>query len=140
MSRRVVVTGMAGITPIGSDWEAVGENLRSGGSGVVRMEEWAEIEGLQTQLGAPVRGFEAPSDWPRRKTRSMGRDSCFAVRSAELALSEAGLLGDPRLGDGRTGIAYGCTQGSPSGLEVYARQFYARRTTSGIRAATTSVS
>jgi len=133
MSRRVVVTGMTGLSPIGCGWKAVRESLQGGRSGVVRMDEWGEVEGLKTRLGAPVRDFVAPDEWPRRKSRSMGRDSQFATRSSELALAECGLLGDPVLSGGRTGIAYGCTQGSPRGLEVYARQFYGKRTLSGIR-------
>jgi 3-oxoacyl-[acyl-carrier-protein] synthase II len=63
----------------------------------------------------------------------MGRDSLFATRASELALADAGLFDHPVLGDGRTGVAYGCTQGSPRALEVYARQFYGKQTTSGIR-------
>lgn len=133
MSRRVVVTGMAGLCPIGSDWKQVRESLQGGRSGVVRMDEWDGVEGLQTRLGAPLPGFEAPESYPRRKTRSMGRDSLMATRASELALLDAGLLGHPVLASGRTGIAYGCTQGSPRALEIYARQYYGRRTTSGIR-------
>jgi 3-oxoacyl-[acyl-carrier-protein] synthase II len=84
-------------------------------------------------VAAPVPGFETPESWPRRKTRSMGRDSLFATRATELALADAGLLDHPVLGGGRAGVAYGCTQGSPRALEVYARQFYGKQTTSGIR-------
>lgn len=131
--RRVVVTGMAGLSPIGCDWKEVRESLQGGRSGVARIDAWDGIEGLQTRLGAPVSGFETPESWPRRKTRSMGRDSLMATRASELALADAGLLGHPALGGGRAGIAYGCTQGSPRSLEVYARQYYGRRTTSGIR-------
>jgi 3-oxoacyl-[acyl-carrier-protein] synthase II len=133
MSRRVVVTGMAGISPIGNGWKQTRENLLAGRSGVVRMEAWDAIAGLRTRVGAPVPDFEAPADWPRHKTRSMGRDSLLATRASELALADAGLLGHPALHDGRTGVAYGCTQGSPRALEVYARQFYGKHTTSGIR-------
>jgi 3-oxoacyl-[acyl-carrier-protein] synthase II len=133
MSRRVVVTGMSGIAPNGSGWKEVREGLQAGRSAVVRMDAWADIEGLQTRVGAPVSGFEAPEAWPRRKTRSMGRDSLMATRATELALGDAGLLDHPALVDGRAGVAYGCTQGSPRALEVYARQFYGKRTTSGIR-------
>jgi 3-oxoacyl-[acyl-carrier-protein] synthase II len=133
MSRRVVVTGMSGIAPIGSGWLPVRESLQKGHSAVVRMDEWDAIAGLQTRVAAPVPGFETPEEWPRRKTRSMGRDSLFATRASELALTDAGLLDHPVIGDGRTGVAYGCTQGSPRALEVYARQFYGKQTTSGIR-------
>jgi 3-oxoacyl-[acyl-carrier-protein] synthase II len=133
MSRRVVVTGMAGISPIGNGWKEVRESLQAGRSGVVRMDAWDAVAGLRTRVAAPVPGFEPPADWPRHKTRSMGRDSLLATRASELALVDAGLPGHPALGDGRTGVAYGCTQGSPRALEVYARQFYGKQTTSGIR-------
>jgi 3-oxoacyl-[acyl-carrier-protein] synthase II len=133
MSRRVVVTGMAGISPIGNGWKETYESLQAGRSGVVRMDAWDGVAGLRTRVAAPVPNFEAPTDWPRHKTRSMGRDSLLATRATELALADAGLVDHPALGDGRTGVAYGCTQGSPRALEVYARQFYAKQTTSGIR-------
>ena len=133
MRRRVVVTGMSGLSPIGTEWQAVRESLQRGRSGVVRMDEWDEIDGLQTRLGAPVADFETPDSYPRKKIRSMGKDSLLATRATELALADAGLLEHPALGDGTTGIAYGCTQGSPRAVEVYARQLYGSRTLSGIR-------
>lgn len=133
MNRRVVVTGMAGLSPIGNEWKAVRESLLGGRSGVVRMDEWGEIDGLGTLLGAPVSDFETPDSYPRKKIRSMGKDSLMATRATELALADAGLLKHPVLCDGGTGVAFGCTQGSPRGVEVYARQFYAGRTTRGIR-------
>jgi 3-oxoacyl-[acyl-carrier-protein] synthase II len=133
MSRRVVVTGMSGIAPIGSGWKEVREALQAGRSGVVRMDGWEAYAGLRTRVAAPVAHFEAPDDWPRHKTRSMGRDSLLATRASELALGDAGLLGHPVLTSGQAGVAYGCTQGSPRALEVYARQFYGKKTTSGIR-------
>jgi 3-oxoacyl-[acyl-carrier-protein] synthase II len=133
VSRRVVITGMSGLSPIGLEWKTVSERLRGGRSGVVRMDEWGEIDGLQTRLAAPVTDFETPASYPRKKIRSMGRDSLLATRATELALADAGLLEHPVLGDGTTGISYGCTQGSPRGVEVYARQFYGKRTLSGIR-------
>jgi 3-oxoacyl-[acyl-carrier-protein] synthase II len=97
------------------------------------MDEWGEFEGLKTRLGAPVGDFETPASYPRKKIRTMGRDSLLATRATELALADAGLLEHPVIGDGSTGIAYGCTQGSPRAVEVYARQFYGKRTISGIR-------
>lgn len=133
MQHRVVVTGMFGISPIGIGWEAVRKNLVEGNSGVVHMDEWDGIDGLTTRLGAPVRDFDTVDSYPRKKTRSMGRDSLMATRSTELALADAGLLEDAVVTDGSTGIAFGCTQGSPRGIEIYARQFYGERTTRGIR-------
>ena len=132
MTRRVVVTGMAGLCPIGSDWKSVRDALVAGRSGVVRVPEWEEIAGLKTRLGARVPGFEVPADYPRKKTRSMGRVSLLMVRSAELALADAGLQGSPELASGRVGVSCGSSTGSPPGMDVYARQLFVGRTTSGI--------
>jgi 3-oxoacyl-[acyl-carrier-protein] synthase II len=131
--RRVVITGMAGLSPLGSDWAAVRRHLRHGVSGVSAVDEWALLDGLGTRLAAFVPDFDAPAHWPRKKARTMGRVAMLAARATELALHDAGLLGSPTLTDGSTGVAYGSTSGSPPAMEVYARQFLAG-TTKGIAA------
>jgi 3-oxoacyl-[acyl-carrier-protein] synthase II len=125
---------MAGLCALGQDWKSVSEKLRAGASGVRRIPEWSEVDGLRTQLGAPIPDFETPAGYPRKKTRSMGRVALLSVRACELALAEAGLLGSSELGGGRVGISYGSTSGSPPAMEVYARQFMNERTTRGITA------
>jgi 3-oxoacyl-[acyl-carrier-protein] synthase II len=132
--RRVVVTGMAGLCPIGHEWKEVRDALLAGRSGVARIPEWDEIEGLATRLGARVRGFSVPEDYPRKKIRAMGRVSLLATRAAELALEDAGLRDDPVLGSGRTGVSYGSSSGSPPAMGVYARQLFVGRTVKGIAA------
>jgi 3-oxoacyl-[acyl-carrier-protein] synthase II len=131
MARRVVVTGMAGISPIGQDWKQVRDALRAGRSGIARIHS---IEDLDTRLGAPVSDFQAPAGWPRKKTRAMGRVSLMAARATELALEEAGLRDDPILSSGRVGVSYGSSSGSPPAMEVYSRQLFERRTLRGIGA------
>jgi 3-oxoacyl-[acyl-carrier-protein] synthase II len=131
--RRVVVTGMGGLSPLGHDWPTVRTKLRSGVSGVSTIEEWSRFEGLQTRLAAPVADFTMPLHWPRKKTRTMGRVSQLAARATELALADAALAGSSVLTDGSTGVAYGSTSGSPPAMEIYARQFLAS-TTKGIAA------
>lgn len=134
MRRRVVVTGMAGLSPIGSDWKSVSESLRSGRSGVEHVAELGDIEGMSTRLAARVLDFEIPDDYPRKRIRSMGRVSLLATRATELALVDARLLGDPLLGSGRVGISYGSTSGSPPAIAVYADAIGNRHTLRGIRA------
>lgn len=134
MKRRVVVTGMAGLSPIGSDWKTVSEALRAGRSGVDRVDDLGDIEGMATRLGARVPDFAVPDDYPRKRTRSMGRVALLATRATELALADAGLRGDPLLGSGRVGISYGSTSGSPPAIAVYADAIGNRHTLRGIRA------
>lgn len=109
--RRVVVTGASGITSLGSSWEELERRLHARRNAVKYMPEWAEFKGLNCLLGAPVENFELPETYTRKKTRSMGRVAKFATRSAELALEEAGLIGDPFLASGRVGVAYGSCVG-----------------------------
>src|SRR5262245_30897138 len=132
MTRRVVVTGLAGLCPIGSDWKSVRDALVAGRSGAAAVPEGEGGAGLTPRLGARVTAFEVPADYPRKKTRSMGRVSLLMVRSAELALADAGLLGAPELASGRVGVSCGSSTGSPPAMDVYARQLFVGRTTSGI--------
>ena len=135
MSRRVVVTGMAGVCPLGSDWKSVREGLLRGRSAVAHVPEWDEVEGLETRIGARVRDFSVPAeDYPRRRTRAMGRVSLMAARASDLALRDAGLRDDPILGSGRMGVSYGSSSGSPPAIGVYARQLFVGNTTKGIAA------
>ena len=67
--KRVVVTGMAGITALGERWEDIEKNLRAGRNGVRRMSEWDYIDSLNTRLGAPVDNFVTPAHYPRKMIR-----------------------------------------------------------------------
>jgi len=109
--KRVVVTGMAGISPIGSDWQTIRGRLQEMRNGVTRMDDWDKFEELNTRLAAPVTDFEMPAHYRRKDLRSMGRVAQLAVRTSELALEDAGLLGDPQLQSGLTGVAFGSSTG-----------------------------
>ncbi len=113
---RVVVTGMAGISPIGSTWPEVATSLKGLQSGVRRMSDWEIYEGLNTCLGAPVEDFTKPEHYSRKAVRSMGRVALLATRASELALEDAGLVGAAVLTDGRTGVSYGSSSGSPPAM------------------------
>lgn len=113
---RVAITGGSAITALGSDWPTVSAGLRRGRNAVTVVPEWRDIDGLRCCLGAPVADFALPEHWSRRQRRSMGRVAALAVRSAELALDEAGLLDDPLLGGGRVGVSFGSATGSPDAL------------------------
>ncbi|MGV2864598.1 beta-ketoacyl-ACP synthase [Achromobacter sp. AGC39] len=110
--KRVVVTGMAGISALGSDWASVQQAFESGRSAIRTMPDWSRFAELNTRLAGPVEDFQVPSHWTRKQLRSMGRVSQLAVRAAELALADASLLGDPRITDGRMGVACGSSVGS----------------------------
>jgi len=118
--RRVVVTGMGGITALGQDWPAIRARMARGETAVRSMPEWDRFHGINTRLAAPVLDFEAGGRYPRKKTRTMGPVALMAVYSAERALTDAGLLEDPAVRSGRTGIAFGSSFGSPAPVIAFA--------------------
>jgi len=118
--KRVVITGMGGITPLGHDWSQIEARLREGRNAVRRMPEWDFFESLNSRLGCPVDDFQIP-DWPRKHLRSMGRVAQLAVAASERALRDAGLLDDKTISDGRMGVAYGSSGGSVEPVRVMGR-------------------
>ena len=118
--KRVVITGMGGITPLGQDWAQIETRLREGRNAVRQMPEWNFFDSLNSRLGCPADGFTLP-DWPRKHLRSLGRVAQLAVAASELALRDAGLHGDPSIGDGRMGVAYGSSGGSIDPIRIMGR-------------------
>ncbi|AST34327.2 beta-ketoacyl-ACP synthase (plasmid) [Ralstonia solanacearum] len=117
--KRVVVTGMGGVTALGSQWSAIQQALQQGRNAVRRMPEWDFFSALHSRLACPLPAFEVPSTYPRKKTRSMGPVSMYAVRATELALTDAGLVDDPSISDGRMGVAYGSSSGSVQPIRAF---------------------
>ncbi|GMO12917.1 MAG: beta-ketoacyl-ACP synthase [Treponemataceae bacterium] len=111
--RRVVVTGGSVVSALGSDWGTVFARLKIYKNCVKRMNEWDVFELMNTRLAAPV-DFIAPN-FPRQKTRGMGRIALMALCATEEALKVAGLHDDAALAElrnGRCGVAYGSSMGS----------------------------
>ncbi|WOF80895.1 beta-ketoacyl-ACP synthase [Pseudomonas sp. FeN3W] len=117
--RRVVVTGMSGITSLGSDWASIEANFSANRSGIRRMHVWDRFSELNTRLAGPVDDFAVPAHWTRKQLRSMGRVSRLSVLAAERALADAGLLDDASIRDGRMGVACGSSTGSTEEIKAF---------------------
>ncbi|WP_018917636.1 beta-ketoacyl-ACP synthase [Vreelandella zhanjiangensis] len=133
LGHRVVVTGMAGFSPIGNDWPSMKARLERLQNGVIHMDDWECYDGLNTRLGAPVRDFNLPAHYHRRALRSMGRGAQMATRASELALEDAGLLDTPLLGSGQMGIAYGASAGEPDAVADFGNMLI-NKSTDGLNA------
>ena len=112
MTKRVVITGMSLTSPLGSDINTAFEGLEKLENCIEYNKDLDQYERLNTRLCAHVKGFEIPSNYNRKVTRTMGLLSIMAVRTAELALEDAGLLGDEIITNGQTGVSYGSSSGS----------------------------
>ncbi|MBB4821317.1 3-oxoacyl-[acyl-carrier-protein] synthase II [Pseudomonas alcaligenes] len=117
--KRVVITGMAGVTSLGNDWAGISANFLGNRSGIRRMDEWDRFTELNTRLAGPIDDFATPSHWTRKQMRSMGRVSKLAVYAAERALADAGLAGDAMIKDGRMGVACGSSTGSTDEIKAF---------------------
>ena len=111
-TRRVVVTGIGGITAFGRDWQSIQTAFKAEKNAVKYMDWSGRFPELEAQLGAPIEGYSPPKHWTRKQLRSMGRVSHLCVDAAEQALTDAGLLGDESITDGRMGVACGSSVGS----------------------------
>jgi len=135
MNRRVAITGVGAISPLGNDWPTVRDRLHEFRNAVAIVEDWQQYEGLNTNLGAAAAPFDLPAHFDRKTTRSMGRVALMATITAERALIDAGLLNDPLVKSGRMGVSYGSSSGSPSALAEFLRMLTNKRT-EGINATT----
>lgn len=128
MTKRVVITGMGGVTAFGNDWLNVQNSLKQLQNAVRYMPEWEIYDGLHTKLGAPIDNFIIPEHYTRKKIRSMGRVSLLSTKATEIALEKAGLLNDPILTGGETGIAFGSSTGSTQPVAEFATMLNEKHT------------
>lgn len=109
LNRRVVVTGMGLVTPLGIGRERFAERLFRGDSGIAEIAAF-DTSRFSSHLGAEVRGFD-PLDFISLKTvRRMDRLSQFAVAAARLAVEDARVVVGPENRD-RIGIVFGTAFG-----------------------------
>jgi len=119
MSRRVVVTGLGPITPIGIGKEEFWEGLRTGKSGVRRVDERVDLDGIDVKIGAPLLNFDPLEYMDRRRARRLDRAAQLGLAATRLAFADAGL--DPAaLDPERTGVVTGTGIG---GLETISTNF-----------------
>jgi 3-oxoacyl-[acyl-carrier-protein] synthase-1 len=107
--RRVVVTGLGVVSPIGNNVAEVTESLREGRSGIVHCEEYAE-RGFRSHLhGEPKINMDDMID--RKLRRFMGDGAAYAYVAMKEAIEDSG-LGEDVVTNERTGLVMG--SGGPS--------------------------
>ena len=117
--KRVVVTGMSGITSLGETAEQIFEQFAQGKSGIRYMPDWEIYPDLRSKLAGPVESFTVPKHFNRKVTRGMGRVALMSAVCAEKALEDAGLLHADILKSGDTGVAFGSSAGSVDAVREF---------------------
>ena len=115
MSRRVVVTGMGAITPIGLSVEEFWAGIKEGRIGFAPITKFDTTD-FKCKLAAEVKGFEGKNYMDPKTAKRMERFSQFAVAAAKEALEDSGLSlekEDPY----RIGVCVGSGIGSLQSME-----------------------
>lgn len=89
-SRRVAVTGMGILSPVGNDPETFFSNLMAGKSGIKRLEtDFVEL--LDAQIAGWIADFDPLAHFVKNKAATMDRVTQFAVVASQMAVADAGL-------------------------------------------------
>jgi 3-oxoacyl-[acyl-carrier-protein] synthase II len=113
--KRVVVTGIGIVSPLGCDLAAASARLRANETGVVAMPEWDRLAHFNPRVAAPVH-VPPELEVPHKAARTMGRVAKLATVATELAVKDAGVSAE-ELAGGKLGLAYGSTHGSSQANE-----------------------
>lgn len=124
MRRRVVVTGLGVVSPIGTGHQAFWDGLAAGRSGVGRVTRF-DPAGYATQIAAEVRDFDASAYMDRKEARRNDRFVQFAYAAARMAMEHARFAITPA-NAGRTGVLIGSGIGGAATWEEQHRTLLER--------------
>ena len=115
--KRVVVTALSAITPLGNDLETSWTNLCAGKSGIGPLTSF-DCEAYATRIAGEVKDF-APEDYiPMKQARRMEKFTTYAVACGKMLLENAGWEIPPQEVH-RAGVIMGCGLGGLHTIEVY---------------------
>ncbi|MEX2466354.1 MAG: beta-ketoacyl-ACP synthase II [Gemmatimonadota bacterium] len=122
-TRRVVVTGMGVISPVGNDVPSMWTNLVAGMSGGGPVTHWEATEDFACRIACEVKGFDPLDYLDKREAKRHDRVSQFAVAASAQALESAGLATLPDGMDAdRIGVVFGSGIGGISTFEEQHRK------------------
>ena len=115
--KRVVITGVGVVSPIGTGKDLFWKELLAGTSGIRPVSSF-DSSAFSAHIGAEVPDFNPKDHLEHQKPEAMGRASQMAIGAARLAITDAGLDLDT-LTRARAGVSMGTTSGEPLFVEYY---------------------
>ncbi|SDQ11787.1 beta-ketoacyl-ACP synthase II [Flagellimonas zhangzhouensis] len=112
--KRVVVTGMGALTPIGNNLEAYWEGLRTGKSGCAPIT-YFDTEKFKTKFACELKGYDPNDFFDRKEARKLDRFAQYALVSSDEAIADSGIDLDV-VDKFRVGVVWGAGIG---GLETF---------------------
>jgi 3-oxoacyl-[acyl-carrier-protein] synthase II len=129
MQRRVAITGMGAVTPVGNDVASTWGSLKAGRSGIGRITTFP-VEGYPVRIAGMVKDFDVGRYLPARKLkRHLSRVAGFAIGATSEALADAGVE-KAAYAPHERGIAMGGSVGRPE-LQDLADMIHRQHSTEG---------
>jgi len=117
VKRRVVVTGVGLVTPLGTGTEKTWEGLISGRSGVGPITRFdASAHGVQ--IAAEVKDFQPDDYFDRKQAKNLDHFVQYAIAASEMAIQDSGLIITEENAE-RVGVITGCGMGGLPTIEEY---------------------
>lgn len=120
-NRRVVVTGIGAVTPLGNDAHTLWENIVAGKSGIDFITR-VDKDAFPVHVGAEMKDFDATKYMERKDARKMDLFTQYAVAASKMAVEDADLVIDESNAD-RVGVWIGCGIGGMDTYEEQLRRF-----------------
>lgn len=122
MKKRVVITGVGAVTPLGNDAFTTWDNIKAGKSGIAE-STLIDKEKVDVKIAGEVKDFN-PSDFmDKREARRMGRFSQFAVAASKMAMDDAGMKVGKDVSSERIGVWIGSGIGGLGEFEANFKKF-----------------
>ena len=123
--RKVVITGIGVVSPIGADRDAFWDSLVEGRSGIGPITKVDTAE-LRFKNAAEVKGFDASSHFDERQMMMLDPFAHFGIVAAREAISDAGFVADEKFGS-RVGIVTGSCLGGKETEDAFFYDLYANK-------------
>ena len=115
--KRIVISGVGLLTPVGSGKEAFWDGITSGKSGIESVRSFDTSE-FPVHLGGEVKDFDPSRHVRNQDPDKVGRASQMAIAAAHMAIEDAG-IDLQRYSPRRVGVSMGTTSGEPLFVEQY---------------------
>ena len=103
--KRVVVSGLGALTPIGNDIKSYWDGLKSGVSGADKIT-YFDTSKFKTQFACELKGYDPMNFFDRKESRRLDRFSQYAIVSSDEAIKDSGINSE-NIDKTRVGVIWG---------------------------------
>lgn len=122
MKKRVVITGVGAVTPLGNDVSSTWNSLIDGVSGIIPITKF-DTENFTVKVAGEVKDFKPEDFIDPKEARRMGRYTHFAIAASKMAVDDAGLKIGENVDPERVGVWIGTGIGGIAEYEIQHQRF-----------------